>query len=178
MNRDNYSGKKSLSGYVGLFCLSLAMPLALLAPQSATAGEAEATAAILLGTAIVVAAQDDRRGRHVEYVHYDDRAHRWRYRNGHRYCDSHHSFHLKTGHHHDHHRYTDHKHYRAYSKPHYHQYHYSSGHYHQRYAKSGRRGEVHYHSGGAHGRSVEKHRSHKPVHHHAEARWNTRVRAY
>lgn len=173
MNRGNYSEKKRNWGCVGLFSLALAM----LEPQQAAAGEAEAAAALLLGTAIVVAIQDDRPHHQVRYVHYGEHRHSWRYRHGRRYCDAHNSFHYETGHRHGHYRhhgYAGHKYY----YPQHHRNHHRNSLSGPHHGKSRVHGEVHYHAGGRHGHKVEMQRSSKPGRQHAEARWNTRVRAY
>ncbi|MBD2858052.1 hypothetical protein IB286_03460 [Spongiibacter sp. KMU-158] len=195
MNRENYATettvKRTRRRWMGLLSLGLLAPLAMTVSKPAEAGEVEAAAAVLLGAAIIVAAQDDHRDRRVTHVHTDNH-HRWSHRNGRRFCDTHSSFHIEVNR-------------PAYSHSHgYTYYSYGAGRdyrdrhsYHDRHSYNDRHsnhgkhgysdrhayGDKHKHHGDKGGRAGSHHASNgkgwkNDRHHHAEAKWNTRVKAY
>ncbi len=159
MNRDNYAGKKNSVAKLVALSLAVAVPLSMFRSQPVEAGEFETAAAILLGTAIVVAAQDNHREHQARHIHHNEYKHYGSRQDGHWYCDTHHAYHGK-------------KHRASSSKITVNNsyYYYSDRHRHQsRYS---------YNKGVHHNHSTHHSSQHKGGHHHVEAHWNTRVKAY
>ncbi len=170
MKKSTQTRKKGLMGPSALFGAGILMVAASAVPTQAQAGEAEVAAGLLLGAALVIAADDGPSHRHSSprvgysqpYKHHHDKPN-WKHRDDRRYCDVHARYHHDGA---------------------WHSHYYSGG---KRYEHKHNDDRYSYYSRDDRGkyerdRYVYRDRDNGHSHHHGDARgevrWNTRVRAY